>query len=93
VRSAAEIDRVRPGDVLVCRSTNVSWVPAFGKVAAVVTEVGGSLSHAAVVAREFGVPCVVATGVALTLLRDGEVVEVDGSSGIVRRIGARSEAR
>jgi pyruvate,water dikinase len=67
----------------------VSYVPVFGKVAAVVTEVGGSLSHAAVVAREFGVPAVVATGVALTVLRDGEDIEVDGSAGVVRRVSER----
>lgn len=93
VRGPAELHKVRPGDVLVCRSSNVSYVPAFGKVAAVVTEVGGSLSHAAVVAREFGVPCVVATGVALSELHDGEEVEVDGSAGVVRRVKARVEAR
>ena len=93
VRRPADLDRVRAGDVLVCRSTNVSYVPVFSKVAAVVTEVGGVLSHAAVVAREFGVPCVVATGVALTELRDGEVVEVDGTAGLVRRVPASTEGR
>jgi rifampicin phosphotransferase len=78
--------KLRPGDILVCRSTNASWVPVFTIAAAVVTEVGGSLSHAAVVAREFGVPCVVATNVALSTLTDGEPVEVDGTAGIVRRL-------
>jgi len=63
----------------------VSWVPLFRLAAAVVTDVGGSLSHAAVVAREFGVPAVVGTGVALTVLRDGEMLEVDGTAGIIRR--------
>lgn len=91
VREPRDLDRVRPGDVLVCRSSNVSYVPVYGKVAAVVTEVGGALSHAAVVAREFGVPCVVATGVALTVLRDGELVEVDGTAGTVKRVPARVE--
>lgn len=68
----------------------MSYVPVYGKLAAVVTEVGGSLSHAAVVAREFGVPCVVAANVALTVLRDGEMVEVDGAAGVVRRVAARA---
>jgi pyruvate,water dikinase len=54
--------------------------------------VGGSLSHAAVVAREFGVPCVTATSVALSVLRDGEEVEVDGFAGVVRRVSARVTA-
>lgn len=77
--------RFRRGDVLVCRSSNVSWVPLFRLAAAVITDVGGSLSHAAVVAREFGVPAVVGAGVALTVLRDGELLEVDGTAGIIRR--------
>lgn len=76
------------GDVLVCRSSNVSWVPLFRLAAAVVTDVGGSLSHAAVVAREFGVPAVVGAGVALSVLRDGEQIEVDGTAGLIRRRSA-----
>jgi pyruvate,water dikinase len=80
--------KMRAGDILVCRSSNVSWVPLFTIAGAVVTEVGGALSHAAVVAREFGVPAVVGTGVALSRLIDGERVEVDGSTGIVRRLPA-----
>jgi len=83
-----DFSKMRPGDVLVCRSSNASWVPLFTIAAAVVTEIGGSLSHAAVVAREFGVPCVVATGVALSTLTDGEMVEVDGDAGVVRRLSA-----
>ena len=79
-----DFPRMRPGDVLVCRSSNVSWIPLFTVAAAVVTEVGGALSHAAVVAREFGVPAVVATGVALSTLADDQLVEVDGSAGTVR---------
>lgn len=80
--------RFSRGDVLVCRSSNVSWVPLFRLAAAVVTDVGGSLSHAAVVAREFGIPAVVGTGVALSVLRDGELIEVDGTAGVIRRRSA-----
>ena len=61
---------------------------AAASAAAVVTEVGGPLSHAAVVAREFGIPAVVGTSVALSTLVDGELLEVDGSAGIVRRLEA-----
>jgi pyruvate,water dikinase len=75
---------MRPGDVLVCRSSNVSWIPLFTIAAAVVTDIGGPLSHAAVVAREFGVPAVVGCAVALERLRDGMMVEVDGDRGTVR---------
>ena len=58
--------------------------PLFTIAAAIVTDVGGSLSHAAVVAREFGVPAVVGCGIALEQLRNGEMVEVDGDAGTVR---------
>jgi pyruvate,water dikinase len=88
VRDPSEFAKMRRGDVLVCRASNVSWIPLFTIAGAVVTEVGGTLSHAAVVAREFGVPCVVATSVALSVLRDDELVEVDGAAGTVRRLSA-----
>jgi pyruvate,water dikinase len=86
VRNLEEFAKFRRGDVLVCQSSNVSWIPLFTSAAAVVTEVGGPLSHAAVVAREFGIPAVVGTSVALSTLTDGEPLEVDGSAGIVRRL-------
>ena len=88
VRNLEDFAKFRHGDVLVCQSSNVSWIPLFTSAAAVVTEVGGPLSHAAVVAREFGIPAVVGTSVALSTLVDGEPLEVDGSAGIVRRLTA-----
>jgi pyruvate,water dikinase len=84
VRGSNEFARLKPGEVLVCRSSNVSWIPLFTIAVAVVTDVGGSLSHAAVVAREFGVPAVVGCGVATNTLRDGQLVEVDGDRGTIR---------
>lgn len=90
VRGAHEFDKLKSGDILVCRSSNVSWIPLFTVAAAIVTDVGGSLSHAAVVAREFGVPAVVGCGVALEQLRDGDMVEVDGDAGTVRRVESRA---
>jgi rifampicin phosphotransferase len=86
ITGANDFSKMRAGDVLVCRSSTVSWVPLYTMAAAVITEIGGSLSHAAVVAREFGVPAVVACGGVLSTLTDGESVEVDGNSGIVRRL-------
>jgi phosphohistidine swiveling domain-containing protein len=86
VRDPSRFDRFERGDVLVCTSSNVSWIPLFTIAAAVIADVGGVLSHAAVVAREFGVPAVVGTGSALDLLVEGELVEVDGSAGTVRRV-------
>jgi len=88
VRNLEEFAKFKRGDVLVCQSSNVSWIPLFTSAAAVVTEVGGALSHAAVVAREFGIPAVVGTSVALSTLVDGEPLEVDGSAGVVRRLSA-----
>lgn len=86
VRSAADFGKLKSGDVLVCRASNVSWVPLFTVAAAVVTDVGGALCHAAVVAREFGVPAVVGTGSALETFRDGQLIEVDGDGGTVRAL-------
>jgi pyruvate,water dikinase len=88
IRNQADFRKFQAGDVLVCQASNVSWTALFASAAAVVTEVGGALSHAAVVAREVGVPAVVGTGVALSTLMDGEPLEVDGSAGIVRRLSA-----
>jgi pyruvate,water dikinase len=82
--SQADFDRVQPGDVIVCPSSNPSWVPLFTIAAGLVTDVGGVLSHAAVVAREFGLPAVVGTRDGTTRITDGRMVEVDGSTGSVR---------
>jgi phosphohistidine swiveling domain-containing protein len=87
VNGPADFERFQSGDVLVCRATTVSWVPLFNMASGIVADVGGALSHAALVAREFGIPAVCGTGTALELLIDGEIVEVDGTAGTVRRIG------
>lgn len=78
-----DLDDLAPDTVLVVRVTDVGWTPLFGCVAAVVTDVGGLHSHAAIVAREFGVPCVVGTERATLDLQDGVVVDVDGARGTV----------
>ncbi|MBV9547660.1 MAG: hypothetical protein JOY61_25080 [Chloroflexi bacterium] len=84
LRSLAEADKLQPGDVLVAETTVSTWTPLFATAAAVVTNTGGVLSHCAVVAREYGIPAVVGTGTATEILRDGQLVEVDGDAGIVR---------
>ncbi|MBK7624242.1 MAG: PEP-utilizing protein mobile subunit [Kineosporiaceae bacterium] len=78
---------VEPGEVLVCESTSPNWTPAFGKLAACVCDGGGILSHAAIVGREYGVPTVTAVGLATALIKDGDMVEVDGSAGVVTVLG------
>lgn len=79
-----EFDRLQPGDVLVCPITSPVWSILFAKVGALVTDTGGILSHPAIIAREYGIPAVVATGNATQLIRDGQQVLVDGDAGIVR---------
>jgi pyruvate,water dikinase len=74
---------LRTGEVLVCPNTNPSWTPLFARAAAVVVDTGGLGSHAAIVAREYGVPAVMGTGTGTSVLRDGQRVRVDGSRGRV----------
>ncbi len=81
-------DDFDPGEVLVAHVTDTGWTPFFGCAAAVVTNVGGMMSHTAIVAREFGVPAVVNTVTATQRLKDGQLVEVDGGAGTVRIIDA-----
>jgi len=83
VRSVDEIGEVRDGEVLVCGSTSPAWAPIFTKIAATVTDVGGVMSHAAIVAREYGLPAVVGTGRATADIRTGQRVRVDGAAGVV----------
>ena len=80
------IDDLQPGEILVAAVTDVGYTPAFAYAAAVVTDLGGPMSHAAVVAREFGVPCVVNADGASRRLPGGSVVEVDGATGEIRVI-------
>jgi pyruvate,water dikinase len=84
VLTSNEFDRIQPGDVIVCPSSNPSWVPVFTIAGGLVTNTGGVLSHAAVVAREFGLPAVVGVAGATTSIVDGRLVEIDGSAGTVR---------
>lgn len=78
-----EFGLLQPGEVLVCPYTNPSWTPLFQRAAAVVVDAGGIGSHAAIVAREYGIPAVMATGSGTRLLHDGQQVLVDGTLGQV----------
>jgi phosphohistidine swiveling domain-containing protein len=81
---AEGFDRIRPGDIIVSPSTTPSWVPVFTVAAGLVTNTGGILAHAAVVAREFGLPAVVGVAGATSRIPDGAVIEIDGTAGTVR---------
>ncbi|WP_020519239.1 PEP/pyruvate-binding domain-containing protein [Catelliglobosispora koreensis] len=83
VRGPADFDRVRPGDILVSRYTDPGWTPLLRLVSGVVTETGGVLSHAAIVAREHGIPAVLAIANATTAIPDGATITVNGTAGTV----------
>ncbi len=86
IRSESEFDRLRPGDVLVCPVTSPVWSVLFPSIGALVTDIGGMLSHPAIIAREYRLPAVVATGDATSMLTDGQIVTVDGTAGVVRTV-------
>jgi pyruvate, water dikinase len=83
VRTVEEMAQIRHGDILVCRITNPTWAPVFQRIAAAVSDIGGSMSHAAIVAREYGLPAVVGTGTATQKIKDGQRIRVDGGRGVV----------
>jgi pyruvate,water dikinase len=78
-----DFDRMRPGDVLVAGTTTPAWTPLFAMASAVVTDIGGPLSHGSIVAREYGIPAVMGTGVATSRIRDEQTITVDGTAGTV----------
>ena len=79
--------RMRPGDVLVASITTPAWTSLFAMASAVVTDIGGPLSHSSIVAREYGIPAVLGTGVATRRIRDGQSIRVDGDAGTITLIG------
>jgi len=83
VRSVDEVADIRDGEILVCGSTSPAWAPIFSKIRATVTDVGGVMSHAAIVCREYGLPAVVGTGSATARITTGQTIRVDGSEGVV----------
>jgi pyruvate,water dikinase len=78
-----QFDEVKNGDVVVCQMTNPAWVPLFTRMSGLVTDSGGTTSHSAVLAREFGLPAVVGTSAATSVIRTGDRVRVDGTKGVV----------
>lgn len=84
--SSTELARVQVGDILVTAMTTPDFVPAMKVAAAIVTDEGGIICHAAIVSRELGKPCIIGTKIATKVLKDGDMVEVDATSGVVRII-------
>lgn len=83
LRGPADFPRLRPGDIAICPYTDPAWTPLFRIAAAMVTETGGVLSHAAIVAREHGIPAVLGIPHATTRIADGTPITVDGTAGAV----------
>ena len=78
-----QFDDVRAGDILVCQMTNPAWVVLFTKIVGLVTDAGGTVSHPAVLSREFGIPAVVGTSVATQQIKNGDRVRINGTTGLV----------
>ena len=83
ISDISHLDEVKKGDILVTGATNIGWTLVFPKVSAIITDIGAPLSHAAIVAREFGIPAVVGCRNATTVLKTGDIVTVDGGLGTV----------
>ena len=83
VTSADQLHTVQQDEILVATITAPSWGPIFGRIRATVTDIGGMMSHAAIVCREYGLPAVTGTGRATTTIKSGQRIRVDGSAGRV----------
>jgi phosphohistidine swiveling domain-containing protein len=93
VMTPDEFDQVQKGDILVCQMTNPAWVVLFTKISGLVTDAGGTVSHPAVLAREFGIPAVIGTGVATAQIKSGDQIRVNGSTGQVEILGDGAQER
>lgn len=83
LHSIADFDRMQPDSILVCTTTTPAWTPIFAQAVGLVTDVGGALAHGSIVAREYGIPAVMGTGVATERIRSGMMLAVDGDKGTV----------
>jgi pyruvate,water dikinase len=83
ISSPDQLDEVQDGEILVCSVTSPSWAPVFARIAAAVSDAGGIMAHAAIVAREYGLPAVVGTGYGTQRIKTGQLIRVDGSAGVV----------
>ena len=86
IRSYHDVKKVQEGDILIANTTHPNYLPGMKKAAAFITNEGGLISHAAIVAREMKKPCIVGTKIATKCFQDGDMVEVDARSGIVRKV-------
>lgn len=86
VLSDRDLAAVAPGEILICEGSTPAWTPVFGRIAACLSDQGGTLSHTAIIAREYGLPCIVAMGSATRAFRTGDLLRVDASKGTAERL-------
>jgi pyruvate,water dikinase len=86
IRSAADFHHMTPGAILVCPTTTPAWTPLLGQAAGLVTDIGGVLAHGSIVAREYGIPAVLGTGIATAWIQTGETITVNGDTGTVTKV-------
>jgi rifampicin phosphotransferase len=92
IRSPGDFLQMEPGTILVCSTTTPAWTPLFSQARGLVTDVGGVLAHGSIVAREYGIPAVLGTGIATTRIRSGQTILVDGDAGTVTLLDGTDEA-
>jgi pyruvate,water dikinase len=83
VHGPSDFTRVQPGEIVVCPYTDPAWTPLFTIAAGIITETGGVLSHAAIVAREYGIPAVLGVADALKRIENGHRITLDGTAGTI----------
>jgi pyruvate,water dikinase len=83
IRDVKDLGLLQEGEILVATTTSPSWAPAFTKIAGCVTDVGGAMCHAAIVCREYGLPTVVGTGRGTSVIKNGDLIRIDGDQGSV----------
>lgn len=86
VRHFSEVSKINAGDIMITHCTDIAWSPYFPMLAGIVTELGGLVSHGAVVAREYGLPCIVGATNATTFINDGDYINMDAYTGIITKI-------
>lgn len=86
VKSFSDVSKIKRGDILIAYSTDIAWSPYFPILNGVATELGGLISHGAVVAREYGLPCIVGATNATSIFADGDIVHFDANNGIISKI-------
>lgn len=91
VKTFAEVSKIKAGDILITYCTDIAWSPYFPILSGVVTELGGLISHGAVVAREYGLPCIVGATNATKIILDGEQICMDANNGVIIKLGTEKD--